>query len=88
MFGSYLQYGITVWGLSVYTQTLPIYKLQNRIIRAITFRHDYESVDSAYTETNILKLYDLFKLRLISFVHSAVCTFSVPHSFDQWNGFT
>ena len=61
----------------------PVFLLQKRVIRAITFEHFTSPTTPLFSDLKILKLCDLFKLKLLSFVYDCVNKISPPcfHSF-------
>ena len=84
LFASFLQYGIIVWGLDFDTHTRPIYLLQTKkVVRAITFKKFTSPSTPIFSELKILKLYDLFHLKLLTFVYESVNLISptVFHNF-------
>ena len=72
LFSSFLQYGILVWGLTHETHINPVFLLQKRVVRAISFEHFTSSSTPIFFNLKILKLHDLFKLKLLSFVYDCV----------------
>ena len=72
LFASFLQYGIIVWGLDYHTYTMPIYLLQKKVVRAIAFKNFTSPSTPIFSELKILKLYDLFNLKLFTFVYESV----------------
>ena len=72
MFSSFLQYGIIIWGLTYDSHTKPIYLLQKKVVRAITFRSFTSPSTPIFSDLKILKLYDLFDLKLLTFVYESV----------------
>ena len=52
--------------------TKPIYILQKKVVRAITFNNFAAPSTPIFSELKILKLYDLFYLKLLSFVYECV----------------
>ena len=83
LFSPFLQYGILVWGLTFESYINPVFLLQKRVIRAIAFEHFTSSTTPLFSDLKILKLGDLFKLKLLTFVYECVkkispCCF---HSF-------
>ena len=69
LFSSFLQYGIIVWGLTYDTHTKPIYLLQKKVVRAIAFKSFTSPSTPIFSDLKILKLYDLFDLKLLTFVY-------------------
>ena len=85
LFFSFLQYGIIVWGLTYEIHTKPIYLLQKKVVRAIAFKSFSSPSTPIFSELKILKLYDLFELKLLSFVYESVNMISPVffHSFFE-----
>ena len=83
LFSPFLQYGILVWGLTYETHINPVFLLQKRVIRAIAFEHFTSPTTPLFSDLKILKLCDLFKLKLLSFVYDCVNKISPScfHSF-------
>ena len=72
LFHSFLQYGIVVWGLTYEVHTKPIYLLQKKVVRAIAFKSFTSESTPIFSDLKILKLYDLFYLKLLTFVYESV----------------
>ena len=72
LFSSFLQYGIIVWGLTYEVHTKPIYLLQKKVVRAIAFKSFTSPSTPIFSDLKILKLYDLFDLKLLSFVYESI----------------
>ena len=72
LFASFLQYGIIVWGLTYDTHIKPIYILQKKVVRAIAFMNFTSPSSPIFSDLKILKLYDLFHLKLLLFVYESV----------------
>ncbi len=72
LFASFLQYGITVWGLTYDTYTKPIYLLQKKVVRSILFKHFSTPSTPIFFELKILKLNDLLQLKLLTFVYESI----------------
>ena len=71
LFSPFLQYGILVWGLTHKTYINPVFLLQKRIIRAMSFEHFTSHSAPIFRDLKILKLHDLFQLNLLSFVYES-----------------
>ena len=84
LFGSFIQYGIVVWGLTYDIHTKPIYILQKKVVRAITFNNFAAPSTPIFSELKILKLYDLFYLKLLSFVFECVNKISPSYFHDYF----
>ena len=76
LFSPFLQYGILVWGLTYETYINPVFLLQKRVIRAISFEHFTSHSTPIFFGLKILKLHDLFQLKLLSFVYESVLKIS------------
>ena len=72
LFSPFLQYGILVWGLTYDTYINPVFLLQKRVVRAISFVHFTAPSLPIFSDLKILKLHDLFQLKLLSFVYDCV----------------
>ena len=83
LFSSFLQYGIIVWGLTYEVHTNPIYFLQKKVVRAIAFKSFTSPSTPTFSELKILKLYDLFELKLLTFVYESVTMIS-PICFHKF----
>ena len=79
LFSSFLQYGLIVWGLAFDSYIKPIYVLQKKVLRAISFQPSCSPSAPIFHRTNILRLYDLFDLKLASFVYESVHKISPVH---------
>ena len=60
----YLIYCVDVWGNALSTHTQPLIKLQNKIIRIITYSHFLASSEKLYNKTGILPLVTLVNYRI------------------------
>ena len=67
LFASFLQYGIVVWGLTYDTYIKPIFILQKKVIRAIAFKNLSTPSTPIFLELHLLKLQDLFEMKLLAF---------------------
>ena len=83
LFSPFLQYGILVWGLTYETYINPVFLLQKRVVKAISFANFTSPSTPIFSDFKILKLYDLFQLKLLSFVYDCVNRISPScfHSF-------
>ena len=83
LFASFLQYGIVVWGLTYDTYIKPIFILQKKVVRAITFNNFSAPSAPIFLTLRILKLQDLFEMKLLTFVYEAVNKLS-PSCFHEF----
>ena len=72
LFVSFLQYGIIVWGLIYDTYTKPIYLLQKKVVRSISFKNFSSPSTPIFYDLKILKCNDLLQLKLLTFVYEPV----------------
>lgn len=88
LFSPFLQYGILVWGLTYETYINPLFLLQKRVVKAISFAHFTSPSSPIFFDLKILKLHDLFKLKLLNFVYDCVNRNSPScfHSFFDFVG--
>ena len=85
LFASFLQYGIIIWGLTYDIHIKPIYILPKKVVRAIAFMNFTSTSSPISSDLKILKLYDLFHLKLLLFVYESVNRISpsVFHNFFE-----
>lgn len=88
LFSPFLQYGILVWGLTYEMHINPVLLLQKSAVRAISFEHYTAPSTPIFSDLKILKLQDLFHLKLLSFVYECVNKISPScfHSFFELVG--
>ena len=85
LFSPFLQYGILVWGLTYEAYINPVFLLQKRVIKSISFQNFASPSIPIFSDLKILKLYDLFQLKLLCFVYDCVNKISPScfHSFFE-----
>ena len=71
-FEYFLSYGVSVWGSTYPMYTDPIFILQKRILKIITSNEVTVSSAQLFDSLQILKLSDLFKLQVTSFVYECL----------------
>lgn len=69
LFNSHMQYGCQLWGLTENTVTKPIFILQKRALRLITFNGLQCPSSPLFSDLQILKVFDLVKCHNITFIH-------------------
>ena len=72
LFLSFLQYGLIVWGQTFASYTEPIFRLQKKAVRAISFQPRMSPSLPIFKDLKLLKLSDIFELRLLTFVFDSV----------------
>ena len=83
LFLSFMQYGIIVWGSTCITYVDPIFKLQKNIVRAISFEPFRSHSSPIFKDLTILKLSDVFHLKLLTFVYESIHKIS-PSCFHDF----
>ena len=68
LFLSFLQYGRIVWGQTYASYIDPIFKLQKKAVRAISFQPRMSPSLPIFSDLKLLKLSELLELRLLVFV--------------------
>ena len=68
----FLSYGISVWGSTYPMYSDLIFTLQKRILKIITLNKMTVSSAALFDSLQILKLSDLFKLQVTSFVYECL----------------
>ena len=66
-----LLYGITSWGLTFTSNFDSLLAIQNKFLKIINFSNQYDSPHPLYSTSKILKVNDLHKLQLASFVYES-----------------
>ena len=69
---AFLQYGIVAWGQTFDSYTEPLLKLQKRAVRAISRQSFLAHTLPIFKDLKLLRIADIFKLRLFSFVYEAI----------------
>ena len=82
LFYSFLSYGIVIWGLTNSSVLDHLFKVQKRVIRAISFKDRYTHTTLFY-ELKILKLHDIHFVRLLCFVYECTNN-SITPVFDSF----
>ena len=72
LFSSFLQYGILVWALTHDTYINPVFLLQKRVVRAISFENFTSHSTPIFLNLKILKLHDLFQLKLLTISYDCI----------------
>ena len=69
LFYSFISYGIVVWGLTHPTILDCLFRLQKRVVRAISFKDIYAHSTPLFYKLKLLKLFDIHTLNLLSLVY-------------------
>ena len=72
LFSSFLSNGITAWGLTYDTYLKPLYLLQKKILRCISFSHFAAPSSPIFRSLKILKLEDIIHSNILMFVYKAL----------------
>ena len=85
---SFLQYGLIVWGRQTYASYMePVFRLQKKAVRAISFQPRLAPSLPIFKDLKLLKLSDIFELRLLIFVFDSAKKTSPEcfHNFFVFN---
>ena len=87
LFLSFLQFGIIVWGQTFASYMDPIFKLQKKAVRAISFQPRMSPSAPIFTDLKLLRLSEIFELRLLTFVFDSINRISPScfHNFFLFN---
>ena len=66
-----LLYGITSWALTYSSSLDALLALQNKFVKIIHFSDQYDSLHPRFISSNMLKINELHKLQLASFVYES-----------------
>ena len=86
---SHLNYAIEAWGSADLTHINTLHLQQKRIIRLINFTDQrlddfsFQSVSPLYHKLKFLKVYDIFRLRLLLFTFKSLLKVT-PDNFHNW----
>ena len=83
LFSSFLNYGISVWGLTFDTYLDPLFLLQNKILRCIKFQPFTAPSAPLLHSLKILKLEDMIHFNILTFVFKAINKLS-PKYFHNY----
>ena len=64
-----ISYGISVWGLTRPTVLDLLYKLQKKVVRAITFNNKYTHTTPLFFYLHLVKTNEIHSLKLLCFVY-------------------
>ena len=81
LFSSFFQYGILVWGLTYESYVNPVLLHQKRVIWAITYENSTSHSTPVFSALRIFKLYDISKLKLLTFVYESAILPACFHNF-------
>ena len=71
LFPSFLQYGLIVWGQTYASYIEPVFRLQKKAVRAISFQPRFSPSLPVFKDLKLLKFSDIFELGL-NFVFDSV----------------
>ena len=83
LFYSFISYGIVVWCLTHPTILDCLFRLQKRVVRAISFKDIYAHSTPLFYKLKLLKLFDIHTLNLLSLVYECQNNQSVQ-PFDDY----
>ena len=85
----HLIYAIEVWGSADNTHLSHLFMLQKRIVRMVYFLdkrqpdYSFPSADPLFQKLDMLKVHDLFKLKIAKFVYNSLNKLN-PTNFHSW----
>ena len=77
LFYSFISYAIVVWGLTHPTVLDCLYKIQKKVVRAISFKDRYAHSTPLFHKLKILKIHDVHCLKLLCLVYECKINESV-----------
>ena len=72
LFAPFMSYDLSVWGLTYPSMIEPVFVIQTRIMKVITFNEMIVHSTPIFDSLQILRLNDVFQLQLVSFVYECV----------------
>ena len=72
IFSSFLSYGSSTWGLSYDTYLEPLFLLQKKVLRSISFQPFFSSSTPIFFSLKILKLTDMIHQDILKFVYKSL----------------
>ena len=79
----FLIYAVPIWGNSCSTFIDPIYKLQKKVVRLITFSNYTAHSDPLFNSLHILTIIDIYKIQTLKFVYACLKK-SNPSQFHEY----
>ena len=79
IFSSFLSYGSSTWGLSYDTYLAPLFLLQKKVLRSISFQPLLSSSTPIFHSLKILKLNDMINHEILKFVYKSLNGLSPSH---------
>ena len=76
------QYGVLVYGCCSYSSLLPLFMLQKKVLKFISFRRKSDSCSDLFLKHGFLSVYELHIYELLKFVLKSICNF---HSENYCN---
>ena len=77
-----IQYGVLVYGCCSYSSLLPLFMLQKKVLKFISFRRQSDSCSDLFLKHGFLSVYELHIYELLKFVLKSICNF---HSENYCN---
>ena len=84
IFSSFLCYGSATWGLSYDTYLEPLFLLQKKVLRSITFQPLSSPSTPIFFSLKILKLKDMIHQDILKFVYKSLNGLSPSHFHDYF----
>ena len=82
----HLTYGVVLWGNAFQTYMKPLYIIQKRVIRTITFSNRYDSTGTLFVNLRMLKMDEIFSYFATLFVFKSINNLNMFNSdFEVFN---
>ena len=82
LFMPFLQYGIVVWGQTFNSYIEPVFKLQKKAIRTISYQAPLPHPLPLFKGLQLLRVSDVFKFKLLTFVYESIKKLA-PNCFHE-----
>ena len=84
---SFLNYGISAWGMTYESYLNPLFNLQKKILRCINFEPFLSPCTPLFQSLKTLKIVDILRLNILTFVYKSLNKLSIScfHDYFQTN---
>ena len=84
---SFLNYGISAWGMTYESYLNPLFNLQKKILRSINFEPFLSPCTPLFQSLKTLKIVDILHLNILTFVYKSLNKLSIScfHDYFQTN---
>ena len=78
-----IHFGVFVYGCCSYSSLLPLFMLQKKVLKFISFRRKSNSCSDLFLKHGFLSVYELYIYELLKFVLKFVCSFHSEGYFNE-----